>query len=120
MLLILHHGDQHVSLNSHSYQLLQNTSYFALFYTELNNLVKKIDGRIARLSSAARQGFRSKPREPGSPSTKPLPKSAKKWALTPEAQSLVNSETSRAAYLQPLEEEEEEDSSELAGIDFSE
>ena len=69
------------------------------------------------MSRQPRQGFQLKPRECGSQSVKPPPKPVKKWALTPGARSQLL-ETPQAAALQSVEDEEE--SNELAGIDFNE
>ena len=62
------------------------------------------------------QGFHSKKRIVGLPSEKPPPMAVKKWAVNPEALASMTTATTEAGE-QVLEEE---DTSELTGLNFEE
>ena len=70
---------------------------------------------MERHNSGTKQGFHSKMRIVGLPSKKPPPKTAKKWTMTAEA--LASLSTAQAT--EP-EQENEEDTSELTGLNFDE
>ena len=66
-------------------------------------------------SSFVKQGFHSKVRIVGLPSKKSPPKTAKKWAMTAEALASPSSAPATES-----EQEVEEDTSELTGLNFDE
>lgn len=80
-----------------------------------SELSAEADARQEQHSHGTRQGFRSKLRRQGDPSTKSPPKAVKKWAVSPESMA-----TMAEPVTQPEQEPEAEDSGELQGIDFSE